>query len=121
MRKYENLTHLHENTHPPRSHYIPYDTLEGALSGDRERSAYFTLLNGEWDFKYYSRDIDCPENITDWDTVTVPSCWQNTGYENPNYINLRYPFPYDPPFVPDKNPCAVYERDFDLEETVGKA
>ena len=110
MRKYENPALLHENTLSPRSHYIPYDTLEGALSGDRERSAYFTLLNGEWDFKYYPRDIDCPDVITGWDRVTVPSCWQNTGYEKPYYTNQNYPYPVDPPYVPDDNPVGVYRR-----------
>ena len=28
MRNYENLELIHENTLPPRAHYIPYDTLE---------------------------------------------------------------------------------------------
>ena len=76
MRKYENLKCIHENTEPPRSYYIPYETQEKALSGNREDSKYFMLLNGEWQFKYYKRDIDCPAEISDWDTVKVPSCWQ---------------------------------------------
>ncbi len=110
MRKYENLDFIHENTLKPRSHYIPYDSLEKALAGDKSKSAFYTLLNGEWDFKYYSRDIDCPEKITDWDKVKVPSCWQTTGYENPYYTNVNYPYPVDPPYVPDDNPVGVYRR-----------
>ena len=110
MRRYEDLTRIHENTLPPRAHYIPYDTLEKALKGDKAASAYYKLLNGEWDFRYFARDIDCPEEITEWDKVPVPSCWQMTGYEKPYYTNVNYPYPVDPPYVPDDNPLGVYRR-----------
>ncbi len=112
MRKYEDLKFIHENTLPPRAHYIPYDTEKKALAGDRLGSSFFTLLNGTWSFKYYYRDIDCPKvaDITDWDTVSVPSCWQTTGYEKPYYTNVNYPYPADPPYVPNDNPVGVYKR-----------
>ncbi len=110
MRNYENLERIHENTLPPRAHYIPYDTLEKALKGEKSASAYYKLLNGEWDFRYFARDIDCPEEITSWDKVLVPSCWQATGYEKPYYTNVNYPYPVDPPYVPDDNPLGVYRR-----------
>ncbi len=110
MRKYENLDFIHENTLPPRAHYIPYDSMEKALAGDKLQSAFYTLLNGEWEFKYFCRDIDCPEKITNWDKVEVPSCWQTTGYEQPYYTNVNYPYPVDPPYVPDDNPVGVYRK-----------
>ncbi|MBP3360786.1 MAG: glycoside hydrolase family 2 [Clostridia bacterium] len=110
MRKYENLELLHENTLKPRSHYIPYDTVEKALCGDKLKSNIYTLLNGEWDFAYFSRDIDCPDNILSWDKVNVPSCWQTTGYEKPYYTNQNYPYSVDAPYVPDDNPVGVYRR-----------
>ena len=46
MRKYENLDLIHENTLKPRAHYIPYDSLDKALSGKAEDSAEYMLLNG---------------------------------------------------------------------------
>lgn len=95
---------------PPRAHYIPYDSLKKALEGKKESSKLYTLLNGEWDFKYYSRDIDCPATISDWDKLPVPSCWQNHGYEKPYYTNVNYPYPVDPPYVPDDNPVGVYRK-----------
>ena len=110
MRKYENLAYIHENTLAPRAHYVPYDTLEKALSGDKNASKYYTLLNGEWDFKYFSRDIDCPAQITEWDKLTVPSCWQLHGYDKPYYTDLDFPYPVDPPYVPDDNPVGVYRK-----------
>ena len=108
MRKYENPRATSENRCAPRSYYIP--------GGKSE----YSLLNGTWRFAYYSRDIDVPETIGNWDTIPVPSCWQLHGYENPNYSNINYPYPCDPPYVPDDNPCGVYEREFELAEKWGK-
>ncbi len=108
MRKYENPRATSENRCAPRSYYIP--------GGKSE----YHLLNGSWRFAYYSRDIDVPETIENWDTIPVPSCWQLHGYENPNYSNINYPYPCDPPYVPDDNPCGVYEREFELAEKWGK-
>ncbi len=121
MRHYEDLRKLHINTLPPRAHYIPYDSLEKALKGSREDSAFFTLLSGTWDFRYFSRDIDCPEAIDRWDAVPVPSCWQPLGYEKAYYTNINYPYPVDPPYVPDDNPLGVYRRRVTVtEETAGR-
>ncbi len=120
MRKYENLDMLHENTLKPRSHYIPYDTLDKALSGDRAKSDIYMLLNGEWDFAYFERDIDCPQSIGSWDKIEVPSCWQTTGYEKPYYTNQNYPYSVDAPFVPDDNPVGVYRKIVDITEKQAK-
>ena len=103
MRHYENPQKTSENRCAPRSWYIP--------GGVSKR----VLLNGQWQFAWFSRDIDVPETIETWDTIPVPSCWQLQGYENPNYSNINYPYPCDPPYVPDDNPCGVYQRSFQLE------
>lgn len=108
MRNYENPQHTSENRCAPRSYYIP-----------RGCSTY-ELLNGTWNFAYFRRDIDVPEQIENWDTIPVPACWQLHGYENPNYTNINYPYPCDPPYVPDDNPCGVYEREFTLAEKWGR-
>ena len=108
MRNYENPMATSENRCAPRSYYIP------------EGKSEYHLLNGQWNFAYFSRDIDVPEVIENWDTIPVPSCWQLHGYENPNYSNINYPYPCDPPYVPDDNPCGVYERTFELAQKWGK-
>ena len=64
MRHYENPEHTSENRCAPRSYYIPKGISE------------YHLLNGEWRFAYFKRDIDMPEKIEEWDTIPVPSCWQ---------------------------------------------
>ena len=108
MRIYENPRITSENRCAPRSYYIP--------GGKSE----YHLLSGSWRFAYYSRDIDAPERIDTWDTISVPSCWQLHGYENPNYSNINYPYPCDPPYIPDDNPCGIYEREFELTEKWGR-
>lgn len=107
MRYYENPLKTSENRLSPRSFYIP-----GGISE-------YILLNGEWKFAYFGDESES-DNVSFLKNTTVPSCWQNTGAESPNYTNARYPFPYDPPYVPDINPCAVYERDFEIEKIIGK-
>ena len=77
-------------------------------------------MNGTWDFAYFERDVDVPERIDRWDAIPVPSCWQLHGYGNPNYCNVNYPYPCDPPYVPDDNPCGVYRREFILSEKWGR-
>ena len=104
MRHYENPQKTSENRCAPRSWYIP--------GGVSKR----LLLNGDWQFAFFERDIDVPEVIENWDTIPVPSCWQLQGYENPNYSNINYPYPCDPPYVPDDNPCGVYQRNFTLQK-----
>lgn len=116
MRAYESLEIRSEKRLPQRSYYFPYDTAEKALASNREDSKFYFLLNGEWDFKYYDRDVDEEENITSWDKLPVPSCWQLNGYGKPYYTNVNYPYPVDPPFVPNDNPLGVYRTTFVLPE-----
>ena len=60
---------------------------------------------------------------TGWDTIPVPSHWVLPGtsakalqgrYGRPIYTNMRYPFPIDPPHVPDENPTGDHRRIFEL-------
>ena len=108
MRFYENILKTSENRLPQRAYYIP------------EGKSEYMLLNGNWRFVYFKNEDEAPEKIEKWDEIPVPSCWQALGYENPNYTNINYPYPVDPPFVPDDNPCGIYERDFDSGENLGK-
>ena len=116
MREYENLKKISENREKQRSYYIPYQSLEAALEGDKTKSDFYKLLNGEWQFKYFERDIDAKLENDEWDTIKVPSNWQMHGYEAPYYTNVNYPYPVDPPYVPDDNPCGVYSFDFEIEK-----
>ncbi len=97
-RFYEDLNRISDHRLPQRSYYIP------------EGDAVYTLLNGEWDFAFFENGDFPGEPV--WSKIPVPSCWQLHGYEHPNYTNVNYPYPLDPPFVPDINPMGVYRRTF---------
>ena len=120
---YENLTILHENTMPARAYYIPASKRMDTLVEHREESDRLQFLNGEWKFRYYSSIYDLQEKfyreeyIADaYDTIMVPGTWQNNGYDTHQYTNIRYPFPFDPPYVPQDNPCSAYRYEFFYEK-----
>lgn len=112
---YENPTVQSLNKCENRGYYIPYNNLHNAFLQKRELSENFLLLNGEWDFKYYESvlDLDLAESPTD--VIPVPSVWQNHGYDKHQYINYRYPFPFDPPYLPAENPCGVYTKKVNID------
>lgn len=112
---YENLQVTHEGTMSKRAYYIPASERRDDLVEHRERSDRFQLLNGDWKFKYYPNVHDLTDpfyepgfDTGDFDTIPVPSVWQNHGYDRHQYTNIRYPFPADPPYVPYDNPCGCY-------------
>lgn len=107
---------LHMGTDAPRSYFIPYADRESALTMDKSKSEFYTLLNGVWDFAFFEKYYEMPKTIKKWDKIPVPSCWQCHGYEKPYYTNENYPYPVDPPYVPDDNPCGVYRRFFEAND-----
>lgn len=116
---YENLNVRRVNCLPPRSYYIPFDVADNF--SEREKSSRFMLLNGNWAFNYYDSPQSVPQDIIDPDfdltdkkKIPVPGMWELNGYGKPAYINMKYPIPYDPPYVPFENPTGVYLRDFDF-------
>ena len=120
---YENPHILHVNTMPNRAYFIPDARRNDALVEHRETSQRFQLLNGTWQFRYYHSIYDLQDpfyapgcDLADYDTIPVPSVWQNYGYDHHQYTNIRYPFPADPPYVPKENPCGAYLYDFDYQQ-----
>jgi len=118
---WQNPAVLERGREPAHATLIPYADRETALAGDRGASPFFRLLNGVWRFRYLPTPYDVPEgfgqeifNDSDWDTLPVPSSWQMHGYGRPNYTNVAYPYPVDPPFVPQDNPTGLYRRSFTI-------
>lgn len=79
-------------------------------------------LNGEWDFKYVDAPELSPEGFEQsgaregWDKIDVPSAWQLRGYDKMHYTDVLYPFPVNPPYVPDENPTGIYKKTVVLDE-----
>lgn len=108
---------------PPRAHFAP-----GARRLD---------LGGTWSFRL-SPTADAPLDFLGpggpggpgrsdgsagpdahdgtWSPLPVPSHWVLHGHGMPRYTNTAYPFPIDPPHVPDANPTGDHHRTFHLPE-----
>ena len=119
-RYYENLSVLHENTMPARAYYIPASRRMDNLVEHREESDRMLLLNGTWKFQYFNSIYDIQDSFFEknydtenFDEIQVPSVWQMAGYDTHQYTNIRYPFPFDPPYVPQDIPCGVYVHTFE--------
>ncbi|KAK5055166.1 hypothetical protein LTR84_012915 [Exophiala bonariae] len=101
---YANHRVFQKNRLPARSYFIPDTSV---------------LLNGQWDFHYAKTpgqspswdEIDVSKEFQ-WQKITVPGHWQLQRYGRPQYTNVIYPFPVDPPHVPTENPTGSYRRRF---------
>lgn len=119
---WENPQVLHVNCEDPHAYFIPYENDDKAKQGIRGNSKFFKSLNGIWKFQYHDSVYDVQDGFyaenydaTDWDNLMVPSNWQMHGYDIPHYTNVNYPYPCDPPFVPNKNPAGLFVRDFNID------
>ena len=114
---YENPEVLHVGTKEPRAYYLP-ETLQG--------ESCRVMLDGEWEFAFFQSYHEVPEGFYKaegcggfW-KVQVPACWQYYGADSHQYLNQKYPIPYNPPYVPQENPCGAYIRRFALERREGE-
>ena len=85
---------------PPRAH----------LTSDAPRLD----LCGDWDFELVVGESRRSGRMA------VPSHWVLVGdgaWGRPAYTNVQYPFPVDPPYVPDANPTGTYRREFSVPES----
>ena len=115
---YEDPKVLHVGCEENRCYYMP-------LHSDGKESCR-KLSSVDWKFAYY----DCVEEVPDFYKkdfeessfvrMEVPSCWQMSGYDQKQYTNIHYPFPFDPPYVPDYNPCGAYVKYFELDREEAK-
>ena len=107
---------LHIGCEKPRAYFVPFPCGCASKNAERGESTFFKSLCGEWNFKFFKSVNDvCDLSTEGSDKLTVPMSWQmalGRGYDVPNYTNVNYPIPYDPPFVPDENPCGLYSRKF---------
>jgi len=108
---------------PARAYYIPASKRMDNLLENREASDRIQFLNGIWKFKYFESIYDVKEeffkqgfDVSEYVDIKVPGVWQNEGYDHHQYTNIKYPFPFDPPYVPQDVPCGAYIYDFEYKE-----
>ena len=135
---WEDETTFEENKEVGHATFIPYTStqqMKADVNYDKawmtpEKADYLTL-NGLWKFKFVSDPSLRPNeqdfygdkaDVSKWDTITVPSCWEMKGYDKPLYLNVEYAFYDNPPFIQNKvsgvgsNPVGSYRRQFTLPE-----
>jgi beta-galactosidase len=103
---------------------IPYSDNRTALEVDRTASPFYKSLNGKWKFHWVRKPADRPidfykyeYDVSSWREIPVPSNWQMHGYGIPIYLNMRHPFPPNPPYIShDYNPVGSYRRQFTISD-----
>lgn len=106
-----------ENLLPLRSYYIPF-ACKGDIIKKRLQSERLLLLNGIWNFD--RRDDVSDVDLDQWvqetaeRTIKVPSNVQYEGYDDLVYLNFKYEFPFDPPYIHAKNPIYRFHRSFNV-------
>ncbi len=122
QREYEKLERI--GVESPRSYYIPFPENKKFVFKrkilDRCASERFLSLDGEWQIKEHKslESVRLNEKLSE--KIPVPSCVQLFGYDQIQYINTRYPFPFRPPFVPNENPTYHYRKAFEITDTAWK-
>ena len=84
-------------------------------------------LNGEWSFRCFESPEKVPADfyapafdMSAWDTIPVPSCWETKGYGKPYYFGAGFPPAIVtakkriPQIRHSKNFTGVYRRSFDI-------
>ena len=111
---YEDLSTVRVNTMPNRAYYIPCSP--NASTDQKTDNPRVLMLNGTWNFRFFESVSQFTFSPDCFDKLPVPSNWQMHGYDNHQYTNVLYPIPFNPPYVPKKNPCALYERTFSIKK-----
>lgn len=123
---WNNLKVLHRNTLPPRAYFNVYASEADALSYEVENSRRHSL-SGTWRFQLAYSPFETSEEFKDplfdatsegWADITVPGMWQLQGFgRGPQYTNVQYPIPVDPPNVPFiGNETGSYVRKFGIPQ-----
>ncbi len=116
------------NRYPIHTDFFTFESRDKALKGERENSANFQSLDGDWKFSFVA---DADERPTDfylptlddskWDTMKVPGMWELNGYGDPVYLNAGYAwrghYENNPPYPPTKdNHVGSYRRTISIPE-----
>ncbi len=117
---WENTEIFSVNKEPAHATFIPFDKASLDPWRDKFTSPFVQSLNGTWKFNFVTKPADRPKDfylqdydISQWGDIKVPANWEMEGYGTPIYTDVSYPFPANPPFIPnDFNPVGSYKRTF---------
>ena len=133
--KYQIIKNIHNNFSVfeknkliPRAYAIAFadsNLLKGmCYKKERYNSDMVTVLSGEWNFRFYKSIKDVPDKLdttkTKFDTVSIPSDWQRTGYQEPVYLNCPYEIKTIAPSIPEDMPVGIYRKTVNIEKLSAK-
>lgn len=124
---WEDPTVFNINQTKPHVPVVPFPDVKSFLSNSIQASPFYQSLNGQWKFNWVKKPADRPEyfykkdfDVSNWDEILVPAHWELNGYGYPIYVNDRYPFEKNPPFIPHEfNPVGSYVKEFEIPENWG--
>ncbi len=94
------------NALKPHTWFLPFPSPDSPIPYTPEDTDRAISLNGIWNFRFFTSPTQVPEDIAtgimEADEITVPGCWELSGYDRPQYVNVLYPFPVEPPHVPNE-------------------
>jgi beta-galactosidase len=115
------------NRMPMRANAFAFENIQMATGFNKEKSANFFSLNGNWKFHWVQDPNKRPQNFFDlryddsqWKEFRIPASWEVNGYGLPIYVNQPYDFaghnlrygkmnpPYDIPA--NNNPVGSYRK-----------
>lgn len=137
---WENEKIFAVNKEAGRATFTPYPSVEVMMADSSYRRQWlrpdspdYMLLNGTWKFNWVKQPSERPADfykasydVSQWDDIEVPSCWEMKGYGTPIYTNITYPYRNNPPFIQkqdgytsehEPNPVGSYKRTFTLPES----
>ena len=121
---WENPTVFNINQEVPHVPVVPFPDSASFLTNETKDSPFYQSLNGAWKFHWVDKPVDRPIDFykmdfdtAHWGEIQVPAHWELNGYSYPIYVNDRYPFHKNPPFIPhDFNPVGSYVKEFEVSE-----
>jgi len=138
----ENPEMFNQNKEAAHATFMPFRSIDEALTKKRNESPYYKSLSGVWKFNWVRKPADRPRDfykidfdVSAWDDIPVPANWELEGYGVPIYVNHQYEFadykapvsdeiefidriyPKNPGQVPQNyNPVGSYRRRFTIPE-----
>jgi beta-galactosidase len=122
---WENPAVFGINKEPYHVPLVSFNTVDEALSCDRNASLWVSLLNGKWKFKLAPNPAAVPPdfglssfNDNVFSTIDVPCSWQLQGFDTAIYVGQGYAFqPLNPPYIPAVfNPTGLYRTNFEVPQ-----
>ena len=129
FKEWHDMSVNNVNRFPTHASFFAYENRSAALKGDRNGSANYLSIEGDWRFNWVENADQRPTdffkegyNDSSWKTMKVPGIWEVNGYGDPEYVNIGFAwrghFKDNPPQVPTKdNHVGSYRRTINIPES----